>query len=247
MKCLTGLLGVLPALMLGAGSALGQEPAVQELLVARGAPAEFADRVAAIVASATADGLPTGPIAQKALEGWAKRGRVPPDRIISVLGGLTQRLRQGRDAATAAGLASPPGAVVAAAAEALGRGLTAEQVGEVIRAAPTPEAAATGITVAASLAAQGLETAAAVTAVSDAYADAQPPELLLELPSALAELMARGVPLPDVARQILEGGGLPLPSIPGMGAAAGRPAAVPPARGPVTDIPVPPVKRPPRP
>ncbi len=92
-----------------------------------------------------------------------------------------------------------------------------------VEAAPTPEAAATGIWVASSLAAQGLETAAAVRAVSDAYRGGRRPDDVLELPSAVAGLFARGAAPGDVARRIFEGG---RPLVP-----------VGPGRGPVTDLP----------
>jgi hypothetical protein len=121
--------------------------------------------------------------------------------------------------------------VVSAAAEALGRGLTAEQVRELIRTAPAPAAAAAGLRVAASLAAQGLESAAAVRAVRDAYRSRRQPEEIFELPSAVAELLGQGIPMAEVARSILEGGGLPLPAAAG-GSAAGRPGSVPPTLGP---------------
>ncbi len=213
----------------------GQEVGVRDQLVARGAPPEFADRVAGIVAAAQADGLPTDPLAAKALEGWAKRGRVPQDRVLIVLELLSTNLRAGRDAASEAGLHPAPAAVVAAAGEALGRGMTREDVQAVIASTDAPDAAATGLTVASSMTAQGLDRAAAVRAVREAFGQGHGPTELLELPSAVAELIARGVPMSDVARQILEGGGLPLPS--GRGLGLGRSGNVPPGRGPPIEPP----------
>lgn len=224
----------------------GQAPDIRQQLIARGAPQEFADRVSAIVAAAERQGLPGEPVATKALEGWAKRGRVPLERVLTVLTELSGRLGTARDVTVAAGHDPPPASLVAAAAEGLGRGLTSEDVREVIAAAPTPEAAAAGLTVAASLAAQGLETAAAVRAVRDAYGGGRPPEQVFELPSAVTELISRGVPMSDIARRILEGGGLPIPVTPGVGATGKRPGFVPPARGPITDRP-PPGRRPRKP
>ncbi len=207
-----------------------QQPDIRSELIARGAPEAFADQVAAIVASAGEAGLPAAPLSNKALEGWAKRGRVPPDRVLVVLEDLAGRLESGRDLAAERGFDPPPGSVVAAAAEALGRGMTAEDVATILDAAPTPEVAATGLTVAASLTAQGLERAAAVRAVRDASAEGRPPEDFLEFPSAIANLLAQGVSMADVARRILEGGGLPLPST--LGAGGGRPQTVPATKGP---------------
>ncbi len=196
---------------------------IRQLLVSRGAPVAFADAVAELVAAAQAEGLPADPIASKALEGWAKRALVTPDRVLAVLREMPARLRAGRDASQQTGIDPAPTALVAAAAEALGRGMTPGQVRAVIESAPTPEAAATGIWVASSLAAQGLETAAAVRAVSDAYRGGRRPDDVLELPSAVAGLFARGAAPGDVARRIFEGG---RPLIP-----------VGPGRGPVTDLP----------
>lgn len=225
------LTAVLSLSLVTAAPLSGQEPGVRQQLLERGAPTEFADQVAAIVAAADEASLPTEPIVSKALEGWAKRGRVPPDRVITVLTQLTSRLAQGRDLTRGAGLDPPPGMVVAAAAEALGRGMGPDDVRDVLAASPTPEAASTGLTVASSLAAQGLGNAAAVRAIRDAYRSGRPPEEVLEYPSAVTDLLGRGERMADVARRILQGGGLPLPSGPGVGNQSGRPQSVPGARG----------------
>jgi hypothetical protein len=208
-------------------AALAQQVQVREQLMARGAPAEFADQVAEIVASAESEALPTDPLVSKALEGWAKRGRVPPDRVITVMNQLHTRLRAGREVTVGAGFDPPPGAVVSAAAGALGRGMSRQDVVDIIDAAPAPEAAATGLTVASALAAQGLERAAAVKVVRDAYRGGRTPEEVLEFPSTVTGLRARGEPMSEVARRILQGGGLPM-RYQGTGGQAGRPPGVPP-------------------
>jgi hypothetical protein len=215
--------GVLAAVAMVATEAAAQED-LGARLAARGASAEFVAQVRALVADAHSEGLPAAPIEDKALEGLAKRA--PPERILPVLEQLRARLRVGRAEAVAAGLAAPPAVVVAAAAEALGRGMTGEQVRDLIRAAPGPEQAADGLVVAASLTAQGLETAAAARAVRDGYGHARGPQQLFELPSAVAELRGRGIPMSDVARRILEGGGLPLPPTAGEGR-GGPPGGLP--------------------
>jgi hypothetical protein len=221
---------VLAALVAGGPSVLAAQDEIGARLAARGAPAMLIERVRALVADAQEEGLPVGPIENKAMEGLAKR--TPADRIPPVLEQVRERLRQGRVETQAAGLTPPPGAVVAAAAEALGRGMSPEAVRELIRSAPAPETAAAGLTVAASLAAQGLDHRAAVRAVHDAYARGPAPEQLFELPSVVADLTARGTRMSDVARRILEGGGLPLPPIGGEGPGkGGRPGNVPPGPG----------------
>jgi hypothetical protein len=221
-------------LLLGAPRlAMAQVPDVRAELQARGAPPSFVDQVGAIVDAARADGLPAEPMVDKAIEGWAKHDRVPLARVVQVLEQVRARLREGRTAAREAGMASPLGAVVAAAGEALGRGMTAADVRQLIGSAPAPATAAAGLTVAAALAAQGLERGAAVRAVRDAYAAGGPPERLYELPSVVADMRGHGMAMTDVAKRIMEGGGLPLPPMAGQGQGQGmgRPGNVPPEPG----------------
>jgi hypothetical protein len=206
---------------------LAQEPDVRAVLVSRGAPEEFAERIGAIVTEASDEALPTEPLVTKALEGWAKRDRVPPDRVVAVLSQMTSRLRLARDLTSRAGMVPPPGAVVAAAAEALSRGINQDQITELIRSAPQPVAAATGLTVASSLAAQGLETNAAVRVIEDAFRGGRSTDEMLEYPSALMGATARGERVNDMSRRIMEGGGLPPLTAPGMGGQSGRPNVVP--------------------
>ncbi|UCG84829.1 MAG: hypothetical protein JSW71_12810 [Gemmatimonadota bacterium] len=207
------------------GAAAAQD--VRAQLLERGAPAEFADQVAAIVANAGAEQLPTEPLVSKALEGWAKRARVPQGRVITALNQYVVRLQTGRDIAVAAGLDPVPGPVVAAAAEAVGRGMTGEQVEEVMGSASEPQAAATGLTVASALMAQGLEAEAAIRVVGDAFRRGRAPEEVLEFPSALTGLQAQGEDMAQIARRIMQGGGLPSPTAPGMGGRGNRPQTVP--------------------
>lgn len=212
-----------------AGRAIAQERDVRSDLVARGAPADFVARVGDVVDAARAQGLPVGPLAEKAVEGWAKH--VPVDRVVPALEQVRARLVEGRRSAVAGGLADPPGPVVAAAGEALGRGMTPDDVRGLVAAAPTPEDAAAGLAVAASLCAQGLERRAAVRAVQGAYGQGSGPEHLFELPSAVADMTGRGMPMSDVARRIMQGGGLPLPPTAGPGQGQGRPGTIPPTPG----------------
>ena len=217
-------------LVLRAGSAAAQTRDVRAELAARGAPPDFVERVGATVDATRVQGLPPEPLIDKALEGWAKRNRVPPERVLAVLEQLRGRLAEGRAAAVRAGMADPPGAVVAASAEALGRGITADEVRELVATASDADQAAAGLTVAASLCAQGLDREAAVRAVEDTYRGHSGSEGLFELPSAVADLRGRGTPMADVARRIMQGGGLPAPAA-GQGSGQGRPGTIPPGHG----------------
>lgn len=198
----------------------------------RGASPEFAGAVQELAAVAREAGLPVGPIADKAFEGLAKG--YPPARVLPVLQALVERLGAGRSVVGGAGLEPPPGAVVAAAAEALGRGMNRSQVTDVIRAAPTPEAAATGLLVAASLVAQGLQPIEAAQAVSRAYREGRTSRDVLEIPSVTSSWLAQGVALPEVARRVLEG--RPIRVGPGQGHGGPPPVRAvpgpPPGRGP---------------
>lgn len=232
MKQARIMIGIALAILPVTLAAQDQPPDVERELVARGAPVAWARSVANIVAAARADGLPTGPLISKALEGWAKRGRgVTPDRVLTVLNQLAERFGEARDLTNSAGVDNPPGTLVAATAEALGRGMTSADVRAVIAAASTPEAAATGMTVAGSLAAQGLDISAAVRAVENDLQRGRTIAELLELPSGVAAMLGRGVSANAIAQQILHGRGL------NGGPGGARPRGVPPTKGPVTGIP----------
>jgi len=218
------------AMRMGLVPLAAQERDVRRELAERGAPAAFADPVLAQVEATRAAGLPAGPVADKALEGWAKH--VPMQRVVMALEQLRTRLEAGRAALAVPGRPTPPEPVVTAAAEALAQGLDGDDVRQLAADAPSPEAGAAGLMVAASLRAQGLEQAAAVRAVQDGYRRGLETAQLYELPSAVADLTRRGMAVTDVARRIMEGGGLPLPPTAGApGQAGGRPGGVPPGPG----------------
>lgn len=199
---------VLAAAALGVGTADAQNTGsgptdVRLLLIERGAPPELAGQIQQIVSQAASEGLPTAPLADKALEGWAKHA--PPDRLVIAVGDLRHRLAAARQAATEAQLEKPPAEVVSAAAQALGRGMTPEDVRTLIRAARKADAAATGLMVASSLAAQGIGRAAATSAVEQAFKEGHSSSEVLELPSLAASMMARGMTLAEVTHRMLAG------------------------------------------
>lgn len=211
-----------------ASSLVAQQSDLPARLVERGATPELAQQVAQVSASARAAGLPVEPIVDKAFEGLAKG--YPAERILPVVQVLAARLRAGRAVAVAAGLAQPPGRIVAAAAEALGRGMERTEILDVLRAAPAPEAGSVGLTVAASLVAQGIAPRDATRAVEAAYHEGRSAQELLELPSVTSSWFAEGVTLPEVVKRIHQGQALPFP--PGRGAATGGPPGLRPGSGP---------------
>ena len=209
-------------------SSLVQQAELRQRLVDRGAAPAFAQQVVQVVAGARTAGLPVEPLADKAFEGLAKG--YPAERILPVVQLLADRLRAGRAVALSAGLTQPPGRVVAAAAEALGRGMEHTEILEVLRAAPSPDAGSVGLTVAASLVAQGIGSRDATRAVETAYHEGRSAKELLELPSVTSSWFAEGVTLPEVVKRIHEGRAIPFP--PGRGAGTGGPPGLRPGTGP---------------
>ena len=130
---------------------------------------------------------------------------IPPEDALVAVRELHTRLGQARIAAAQAGLKPPPGGVVTAAAQALGRGMTAEDVRHLIQAAHGSKNAAAGLMVASSLAAQGFAHGVAAQAVEQTYQNGGTTSDVLELPSVTASLLARGLSRPDVGERILEG------------------------------------------
>ncbi len=192
------LLAVTPAAL------AAQRADVQAQLEARGLPAELVQRVVAIAADATARGLPAAALADKAVEGFAKG--VPAPRILSALEQFAGRMGQGQEAVRGAGVSAPPGDLVVAAAEALGRGLSEAQVRDVVRASPAVPQAVPGLLVAAALSAQGLGVEQSVEVVVDALHAGRTSAQLLDIPSMAGAMRSRGMSPPDIGRELMRGG-----------------------------------------
>ena len=223
LRRLVALLLVCPAALAAQG------PDVLARLAERGLPPELAQRVLDVAQSAAARGLPGDAIADRAIEGWAKR--VPAARIVAALEQYAVRLGDARDAVGQAGVATPPPALIVAAAEALGRGLGPSQVGAVVHAARTPGAVAPGLSVVTALTAEGLASDAAVGVVVAAMREGRSADQLLDLPSTARALRAGGMEPGDVGRRMMGGG----PGGERPGGVGPRPPGMPPGmpgRGP---------------
>jgi hypothetical protein len=181
-----------------------QEAEARAQLAQRGLPPELAQGVAALVADAGGRGLPTDPLVDKALEGWAKHA--PPAQILNVVSQFAGRMGVARDAVTGAGIATPPGEVVSAAAEAMGRGISGPQVAQVVRAAPQAPLAAPGLRVAAALTAQGLSSGRAVNIVADALRSGRNAAQILDLPSVMRTMQSQGMSGEDIGQRMLREG-----------------------------------------
>lgn len=209
----TVLLGITPAV-------LSAQEGVRAQLDARGLPPELVGDVVAITSEAAAQGVPTGPITDKAIEGWAKR--VPPQRIRTALRQFYTRMVEAQLTVRASGVADPPGPLVASAAEAMGQGFTQQHVGALVEAAPEPAVAGYGLSVATALHAQGLEPGQAVDVVSGAWRRGQPVVEILDMPSLARAMQARGLSPGQVGEQLMLGG---------MQGAHGRPPGSQPREG----------------
>jgi hypothetical protein len=177
---------------------------VRARLEARGLPADLVQQIAAIAADATAQGLPSAPLADKAIEGFAKQ--IPAPRIIAAVRQFGARMLDARTAVHDAGVATPPGEMVAAAAEAMGRGIQPADVGRVVRAAPGTELAASGLTVAAALTAQGMASPRAVEVVTAALHDGRTVAQILDLPSVARAMQSNGLSPDEAGQWMLRGG-----------------------------------------
>ena len=189
------------AVLLAAPATLAAQGGVEERLSARGLPPELTQEVVHITADAAAQGVPSGPLADKAIEGWAKH--VPPARIVSALRSFADRMAAAVAAVRGAGLEHPSGAVVAAAAEAMGGGLKVEEIRSVVRAAGSAEEASPGLSVAASLAAQGIGSRQAVTIVVNAMQHRRPMSQLLDLPSVARSMHDQGMSPGEIGDKLL--------------------------------------------
>jgi hypothetical protein len=193
--------GLVAAAVLAAVPALAAaQQDVEARLEARGLPADLARSVAAVAADAAARGVPAGPLADKAVEGWAKQ--VPPDRILTAVRTFSDRLTEARQAVRAAGLTQPPGDVVVAAAEAMSTGLGAGHVESVVRASPTAAEAAPALSVTAALAAQGIGGEQAATIVVRALRGHRPMVQLLNLPSLARVMHSEGLGPSEIGRKV---------------------------------------------
>jgi hypothetical protein len=220
---------VLAALAAAPAALAAQEAGIGPRLAARGLPSELVQEVERVATDAAARGVPASPLADKAIEGWAKH--VPPARIVAALREFAGRMAVAGDAVRAAGLQHPTGNVIAAAAEAMGGGLRADEIRSVVRAAGTAEEASPGLSVAASLAAQGIASKQAVTIVVDAMQRRRPMSQLLDLPSVARSMHEQGMSPGEIGEQLLPHHGDDTPGGERHGDKDDRPPGVPPGPG----------------
>jgi len=88
----------------------------------------------------------------------------------------------------------------------MGRGFHAADVGRVVRAAHRTDLAASGLTVAAALAAQGMTTPRAVEVVTSALQGGRSSTQMLDLPSVAQALQSNGLSPDEVGQRMLRDG-----------------------------------------
>jgi len=156
----------------------------------RGAAPEVVQAVETAVAEASARGLPSEPLIQKAVEGTAKSA--PPARVVAAVRALLDRLGIAAAAIQRGGVAAPDAAAIEGGAFALAAGLAPDDVVALTRGAARAQAIQVTLQVAGTLAASGVPAAQVVELVSLALKSGEPPGRLLSLPAQVQAAVARG-------------------------------------------------------
>lgn len=158
-------------------------------------PADVAAAVSTVVDSATARGLPAGPLVNKALEGAAKG--VPGDRVLAAVRLVLQQMSAADGALRAVGASNAD--AITAGAFAISAGLGVGDVTEVARTAQPSHSTATALQVAGTLAALGVPPARSVSLVDATIKAGGPVGDLVTLPGQVQAAMAGGAPPAAVA------------------------------------------------
>lgn len=159
---LSPALAVALALVTGAASVSAQGSSDAADRLRQVLPADVAAHVLARVSAARADGLPAEALVQRALK-FAAKG-VPPEDIDRAVGEQADRLASARGALAAAGRATTPDDVEAAA-EAMRQGIDGATVSALARGAPSGRSLAVPLYVLGALGARGVPAADALARV----------------------------------------------------------------------------------
>ena len=156
---------------------------------------EAAAQIEAVVEAAGRNGVPVGPLYDKALEGAAKR--VPPARVMPALREYSGRMQR------AQGLlgGTPDAAWVVAGADALRRGVAADALTSIGREAGTRTPMA--LVVMGDLLDAGVPAGRAMEVMREALVRTAGEEGLLDVPTTLRRLVREGALAPDAAGQVL--------------------------------------------
>jgi len=179
-------------------------------------PPAVVHAVDSIVSLARADGLPTEPLIQKALEGGAKHA--PPRQIIAAVGDAANQLRVARALLELAVVSHPPEpAEVTAVAAALARGVETDQA-ERLSAALPGEPMGPALHAVADLVGHGFDQDASVQLIVDAAHSGLRGLRLLDVAAAAVQAVQRGgSPEAALDRVRAKLPDIPLPPRPGPG------------------------------
>lgn len=208
-------------------------------LAAQGVRARLAGRVPpivlrevdSIVSLARADGLPTEPLIQKALEGGAKHAS--PDRIVAAVGAAANQLRVARALLELAVVSHPPEpAEVTAVAAALARGVPTDQA-ERLSAALPGEPTGPALHAVADLVGHGFDQDASVDLIVDAAHAGLRGLRLLDVAAAAVQAVQRGGTHAAALTQVRDDlPDIPPPPRPGPGAVSKARRPLPPGERP---------------
>lgn len=151
-------------------------------------PAGAARDLERTLAAARADGLPTGPLVDKALEGTAKG--VPAERILAVVRQLAKDLERARELIGRSANVAP--ADVAAVADALRRGVPGEAVRSLRGGAGRGESIALAVHTLADLLERGVPVDNALDVLGAWRSHGARADALREIPAAVERLIREG-------------------------------------------------------
>lgn len=184
---------LLAVALLGAQGLAGQDRV--ERVRASYDAATFAS-IEALVAEARANGIPVGPLYDKALEGAAKR--VPAARVLPALGEFSTRMGTARDLMEGV----PSAADIVAGADAIRRGVSHQSITDVSREGGNRTAVA--LLVAGDLAESGVTGDRALHMIREALARTRDDKGLLDVPATLRRLVREGAIPRDAAEDMLK-------------------------------------------
>lgn len=161
-------------------------------------PQTFA-AVRAIMDSARADSVPTGPLADKALEGTAKH--VPAARILAAVRQLRSELADARGLLRAGAPGAPLGTEeIVAAADARRRGVPAVDVTQLRHDVPTATSLVVPLTVLGDLIQRGVPAVQARGAIEQMVASGVSAQQIADIPSRMDVGLKVGAPPLDALR-----------------------------------------------
>ncbi|MFO7892588.1 MAG: hypothetical protein R6U63_02540 [Longimicrobiales bacterium] len=227
--------GVIVALVMAVVPVSAQEADPRLERIRAELPREAMEQIEARIAAARAEGLPTEPLLDKAVEGIAKH--VPAPRIAGAIDRLAQELGRAR---TLLEDGVPPAPTdVAAVADAMRRGVPDPAIERVAERAGPGEPVALAVHTLGDLMDRGVPVEQAVAVMEAWRGRGARREELQDLPDAVDRLMRQGV-LPGQAAAAVANAMRGGPPGPGQGPAGGQPPGmimqgappIPPGSGP---------------